>query len=89
MLPYRAFWLVCRWVIDPPLEIVVPAKRTPWPDAPPDLPYQRIANEGGHVEKHVSKKVRSSRSKRSSRNKKKHETHVDTQVSEMSSAQEK
>ncbi|CAL9087975.1 unnamed protein product [Musa textilis] len=78
-----------RWVIDPPLEIVVPAKRTPWPDAPPDLPYQRIEYEGSHVEKRVSKKVRSSRSKRSSHNKKKHETHVDTQVSDMSSAQEK
>ncbi|KAG9440495.1 hypothetical protein H6P81_020660 [Aristolochia fimbriata] len=25
------------WVIDPPLEITVPAKRTPWPDAPPEL----------------------------------------------------
>ncbi|RWW17948.1 hypothetical protein GW17_00018091, partial [Ensete ventricosum] len=78
-----------RWVIDPPLEIAVPAKRTPWPDAPPDLPYQRIANEGGNVEKRVSKKIISSRSKRSSHNKKKHETHVDTQVSDMSNAQEK
>ncbi|XP_051141264.1 beta-1,4-xylosyltransferase IRX14-like [Andrographis paniculata] len=27
-----------RWTIDPPLDITVPAKRTPWPDAPPELP---------------------------------------------------
>ncbi|KZV40584.1 hypothetical protein F511_36049 [Dorcoceras hygrometricum] len=27
-----------RWIIDPPLEITVPAKRTPWPDSPPELP---------------------------------------------------
>ncbi|XP_073041114.1 probable beta-1,4-xylosyltransferase IRX14H [Primulina eburnea] len=26
-----------RWIIDPPLEITVPAKRTPWPDSPPEL----------------------------------------------------
>jgi len=25
-------------VIDPPLDITVPSKRTPWPDSPPELP---------------------------------------------------
>ncbi|KAL8546347.1 hypothetical protein ACS0TY_006169 [Phlomoides rotata] len=27
-----------RWIIDPPLDITVEAKRTPWPDSPPELP---------------------------------------------------
>ncbi|KAL3640290.1 hypothetical protein CASFOL_015258 [Castilleja foliolosa] len=26
-----------RWIIDSPLDITVPAKRTPWPDAPPEI----------------------------------------------------
>lgn len=80
---------MCRWVIDPPLEIIVPAKRTPWPEAPPDLPFQVIADDEDHVEVHPSKKTRSSRSKRISRKKKKRETHVDAQVSDLFNRQEK
>ncbi|CAN7068475.1 unnamed protein product [Brassica oleracea var. botrytis] len=29
------------WVIDPPLEITVAAKRTPWPDVPPEPPTKK------------------------------------------------
>ncbi|KAF5752878.1 beta-1 4-xylosyltransferase IRX14 [Tripterygium wilfordii] len=71
-----------RWIIDPPLEINVPAKRTPWPDAPPELPSNEkgvIGNQDQMV-KHTTK-TRSSRTKRS-RSKKKHEARVvETQVS--------
>ncbi|WOK98258.1 putative glucuronosyltransferase [Canna indica] len=78
------------WAINPPLEIIVPAKRTPWPEAPPDLAFgEQIADEQDHVEIQTSKKSRSPRSKRSSRKKKKHEPHVDTQISDSSSRQEK
>ncbi|KAK8587042.1 hypothetical protein V6N13_086049 [Hibiscus sabdariffa] len=51
-----------RWVIDPPLEITVPSRHTPWPDAPPE-PH---ANEEP-IEKHSTK--RTSRSKRRSKRK--------------------
>ncbi|XP_042393753.1 probable beta-1,4-xylosyltransferase IRX14 [Zingiber officinale] len=60
------------WMIGPPLEVVAPAKQTPWPGTPPALPLQQTLIDEGSAEKHVSKKGRSSsRSKRSSRNKKK------------------
>ncbi|KAL5714021.1 Beta-1 [Ranunculus cassubicifolius] len=64
------------WVIDPPLEITVPAKRTPWPDAPPELPSDGKMNASPeHTEKHNSKAGRSSsRSRRGSRKTKKHDT---------------
>ncbi|CAB80355.1 UDP-glucuronyltransferase-like protein [Arabidopsis thaliana] len=29
------------WIIDPPLEITVAAKRTPWPDVPPEPPTKK------------------------------------------------
>ncbi|KAH9663710.1 Beta-1,4-xylosyltransferase IRX14 [Citrus sinensis] len=56
------------WIIDPPLEITVPSKRTPWPDAPPELPSNEKVLVGiqEHTVKHTPKN-RSSRSKRSSR----------------------
>ncbi|CAN1294311.1 Probable beta-1,4-xylosyltransferase IRX14H [Linum perenne] len=62
------------WIIDPPLDISVASKRTPWPDAPPELPSnEKVAAvrnmEEPHPVKHI--KTRSSRSKR--RSKKKHE----------------
>ncbi|KAJ7944457.1 Glycosyltransferase [Quillaja saponaria] len=63
-----------RWIIDPPLDITVPSKRTPWPDAPPELPSNEkvpsIIQE--HVTKH-SAKTRTARSRRS-QSKRKHET---------------
>lgn len=65
-----------RWTIDPPLEITVPSKRTPWPDAPPELPSNGNVEING-VEQHTVKrttKIRTPRSKKSSRSKRKHET---------------
>ncbi|KAI6668437.1 hypothetical protein NL676_013540 [Syzygium grande] len=32
------------WLIDPPLGITLPSKRTPWPDAPPELPFMENAS---------------------------------------------
>lgn len=70
-----------RWVIDPPLEVTVPAKRTPWPDVPPELPTAEtlpITTQENIAAKH-STKTRSPRSKR--RSKRKHDTRtVETQV---------
>lgn len=62
----------CRWIIDPPLDITVPAKRTPWPDAPPELPTtaEKVTVIPENTEKRSSKN--GSRRKRSSRSKKKH-----------------
>ncbi|PQQ15181.1 putative beta-1 4-xylosyltransferase IRX14H [Prunus yedoensis var. nudiflora] len=71
-----------RWTIDPPLEITVPSKRTPWPDAPPELPSDGKVETG--VEEHIVKhstKIRTTRVKKSSRSKRKRETKmIDTQA---------
>ncbi|KAK4840622.1 hypothetical protein QYF36_014121 [Acer negundo] len=71
------------WIIDPPLEITVPSKHTPWPDSPPELPSNEkpVVDVQEHtVKQHTAK--RSPRSKRSSRSKRKHEAKViDTQAS--------
>ncbi|KAG8384344.1 hypothetical protein BUALT_Bualt04G0108400 [Buddleja alternifolia] len=60
-----------RWIIDPPLEITVPAKHTPWPDAPPELPSstEKVIittqeNQERRATKSGSRRKRSSRSKR-------------------------
>ncbi|ONK70297.1 uncharacterized protein A4U43_C05F32280 [Asparagus officinalis] len=60
------------WIINPPLDITVPAKRTPWPDAPPQLPSEKLPIDQDPAEKHPSKSGRS-RSRHSSRSKRKHE----------------
>lgn len=70
------------WIIDPPLDITVPAKRTPWPDAPPELHTTEKVTVTD-VEKN-SRKARSSRSRHGSR-KRKHESQVETQASGTSS----
>ncbi|XP_065873750.1 beta-1,4-xylosyltransferase IRX14-like [Euphorbia lathyris] len=69
------------WIIDPPLEITVPSKRTPWPDTPPELPTteQTVINTSENTVKRT--KTRSSRSKRSSRKRKHEGKVVETQVS--------
>ncbi|KAL3633956.1 Beta-1,4-xylosyltransferase irx14 [Castilleja foliolosa] len=62
-----------RWIIDHPLEITVPAKHTPWPDAPPELPSattKKMITNLESTEKRPAKS--SSRKKRSSRSKRKH-----------------
>ncbi|KAJ9170649.1 hypothetical protein P3X46_018742 [Hevea brasiliensis] len=74
------------WIIDPPLEITVPSKRTPWPDVPPELPSteKAVINIPEHTVKQT--KTRSSRSK--PRGKRKHEAKVvDTQISTRHSGQ--
>lgn len=65
-----------RWIIDPPLDITVPAKRTPWPDAPPELPTsaEKVTTIPENTEKRPAKS--GSRRKRSSRSKKKHSAKV-------------
>ncbi|KAF5196400.1 Nucleotide-diphospho-sugar transferases superfamily protein [Thalictrum thalictroides] len=71
------------WIIDPPLEITVPSKRTPWPDAPPELPSdEKLNGVQEHTEKHNPKTGRTSRSRHGSRTKKKHDSRLlDTQGS--------
>ncbi|KAL2906333.1 putative beta-1 4-xylosyltransferase IRX14H [Bienertia sinuspersici] len=75
------FWriLAMEWVIDTPLEITVPAKHTPWPEVPPELPsVEKVkTSEQRFVEEHPVKKPPKTRNKkRSSRGKKKRETKV-------------
>ncbi|XWS45225.1 hypothetical protein CRYUN_Cryun15aG0118000 [Craigia yunnanensis] len=67
------------WIIDPPLEITILSKHTPWPDAPPELPAieKPVMGIQEPIVKHTTK-TRTSRSKR--RSKRKHETRTDTQV---------
>jgi len=77
-----------RWIIDTPLEVSVPSKRTPWPDAPPELPSNEttITIEENREKQQVMK-TRPRRSKRS-RSKRKRETRVvDTQVSDRNSGE--
>ncbi|XP_010531259.1 PREDICTED: probable beta-1,4-xylosyltransferase IRX14 [Tarenaya hassleriana] len=69
------------WIIDPPLEITVPAKRTPWPDTPPELPSNTkpaiTSQENTPVVSKHSTKTRRSRH----RSKRKHEPKpTDTQL---------
>ncbi|ERN12056.1 hypothetical protein AMTRI_Chr13g121630 [Amborella trichopoda] len=80
-----------RWIIDPPLEIVVPAKRTPWPDAPPELlSSERESGIRDHAEKHHTKAGRVSRSRRVSHNKRKHDSQqAESQLSVVSTKQER
>nr|KJB22504.1 hypothetical protein B456_004G051000 [Gossypium raimondii] len=73
------------WIIDPPLEITVSSKRTPWRDAPPELPANEKPTMGiqDPIVKHSTK--RTSRSKH--RSKRKPEPKTDTQVSTRHSEQ--
>lgn len=64
------------------MEVTVPAKRTPWPDAPPELrTIEKVMVTD--AEKHP-RKSRSSRSRHGSR-KRKHESPVEAQISSESS----
>ncbi|KAH1118790.1 hypothetical protein GLYMA_17G168400v4 [Glycine max] len=67
---------ITRWIIDPPLDITVPSKRTPWPDAPPQLPIneKELLGTQDQTTKH-STKTRTSRSRRT-RSKRKHDAKV-------------
>ncbi|KAJ9562282.1 hypothetical protein OSB04_007442 [Centaurea solstitialis] len=66
------------WTIDPPLEVTIPAKRTPWPDAPPELPSNAqktttVTQQDNVTEKRATR-TRTPRSKRTSRGKRKRES---------------
>lgn len=71
------------WVINSPLEITVPAKHTPWPEVPPELPANMQVTAAQHErplveERIVTKrppKTRSSK-KRGSRSKKKRDARM-------------
>ncbi|PNX99286.1 putative beta-xylosyltransferase irx14h-like protein [Trifolium pratense] len=74
----RLHWMSLRWIIDHPLDITVPSKHTPWPNAPPEIPIKEKVLTGTQEQttaKHYSTKTRTSRSRRS-RSKKKHDTKV-------------
>ncbi|KAL9999113.1 putative 1,4-beta-D-xylan synthase [Helianthus debilis subsp. tardiflorus] len=65
------------WIIDPPLEMTVPAKRTPWPDVPPELPSNTqkvISSTTQEITEKRATKTRTPKSRRSSRGKRKHES---------------
>ncbi|KAK9678512.1 hypothetical protein RND81_11G216600 [Saponaria officinalis] len=69
------------WVINPPLEITVPAKHTPWPEIPPELPSTEkvtAIEQAQHlVEERTVKRPPKARSrKKSSRGKKKREARL-------------
>ncbi|GAB2259889.1 hypothetical protein Droror1_Dr00010744 [Drosera rotundifolia] len=68
------------WVIDTPLEVTVPAKRTPWPDAPPELQTEMKTTI---VEEQTVKRHSKSRTprKRSSRKRKREAGVTETQAS--------
>lgn len=73
--------LFFRWIIDPPLEVTVPAKRTPWPDATPELlSSEKLTNTQESTEKRATK-TRTPRSKHSSRKRKHEARSVDKHIS--------
>ncbi|XP_061341691.1 beta-1,4-xylosyltransferase IRX14-like [Gastrolobium bilobum] len=65
-----------QWMIDPPLDITVPSKRTPWPDAPPELPSNEKMLIGTQEQpSKLSTKTKTPRSRRN-RSKRKRDTKV-------------
>ncbi|KAM7251746.1 hypothetical protein ACFE04_023629 [Oxalis oulophora] len=66
------------WIIDPPLDVTVPSKHTPWPDTPPELPSNEKIQV--HVHDRVTKHATKSRKSRRPRSKRK-PLITDTQVS--------
>nr|GMC97071.1 probable beta-1,4-xylosyltransferase IRX14 [Ipomoea batatas] len=68
-----------RWIIDPPLDVTVPAKRTPWPDAPPELPTtEKLIS----IQENTEKRTTKPRSRRRSSRKRKHVArNIDIQAS--------
>ena len=51
----------CRWVIEPPLDIVVPAKRTPWPETTTELPSELLDDKQYQEDRRLSRANKSSR----------------------------
>ncbi|KAK9109284.1 hypothetical protein Sjap_017344 [Stephania japonica] len=72
------------WIIDPPLEVTVPAKRTPWPDAPPELPSDaKQTSTDDRLEKRPHKSSRTSRPPRHGSRKRKHESRMNNDVQDL------
>ncbi|XP_004511893.1 probable beta-1,4-xylosyltransferase IRX14H [Cicer arietinum] len=64
------------WIIDPPLDITVPSKHTPWPDSPPELPSNEKVFAGTEEQPNkYTTKTKTPRSRRG-RNKRRHDTKV-------------
>ncbi|XP_023754316.1 beta-1,4-xylosyltransferase IRX14 [Lactuca sativa] len=66
------------WIIDPPLEVTVAAKRTPWPDVTLEIASnsEKVMMTGNGIQENSQKnptKTRTPKSRRSSRGKRKHE----------------
>lgn len=57
-----------RWVIDPSLEVIVPAKHTHWPDPPPRPPILQSSDMVNQREKHKIRQGSRGRGKRGPRN---------------------
>jgi len=49
------------WVIEPPLDIVVPAKRTPWPETTTELPSELLDDKQDQEDRRLSRANKSSR----------------------------
>nr|QSV51952.1 GT43 [Urochloa ruziziensis] len=49
------------WVIEPPLDIVVPAKRTPWPETTTELPSELLDVKQDQEDRRLSRANKSSR----------------------------
>ncbi|KAM7510410.1 hypothetical protein LguiB_009285 [Lonicera macranthoides] len=70
------------WIINPPLEVTVPAKRSSWPDAPPELPSnENVMSIQEKFEKRAE--TRSPRLRHTSRSKRKNKakSSVESQLS--------
>ncbi|XP_019182638.1 PREDICTED: probable beta-1,4-xylosyltransferase IRX14 [Ipomoea nil] len=66
-----------RWIIDPRLDVTIRAKRTPWPDAPPELPTAEKL-----IQESTEKRTTKPRSRRRSSRKRKHVArNIDIQAS--------
>jgi putative beta-1,4-xylosyltransferase IRX14 len=53
--------LFCRWLIDPPLEVIIPAKRTPWPETTTELPSELLDAKRDQEDRRLSRTNKSSR----------------------------
>lgn len=62
------------WTIDPPLEMTVPAKRTPWPDELSSSNTEKVMTTTQDNTEKRPTKTRTPKSRRSSRGKRKHES---------------
>lgn len=67
------------WVIDPSLEIVVPAKHTPWPDPPPVSHASSVASDNTLPDNSDKRRGKEGKSSKKRRNKRKHDSQTEAQ----------